>query len=88
MYLTVVLPVFNEEGSIEATIHRILNTIRPLNWAFEILIVNDGSSDSTLLIAETLRREFESIEIVNLARNSGHIDGLLPLTVMGRTHQN
>jgi glycosyltransferase involved in cell wall biosynthesis len=73
MYLTVVLPVFNEEGSIEATIHRILNTIRPLNWAFEILIVNDGSSDSTMLIAETLRREFESIEIVNLARNSGHM---------------
>ena len=76
MYLTVVLPVFNEEDSIEATGLRIVETIKPLNWTFEILIVNDGSFDETLQVAKTLRQDFGSINIVNLARNSGHMAAL------------
>lgn len=76
MFLTVVLPMFNEEGSIESTVNRIVNTIKPLNWTFEILIVNDGSTDRTLQIAEALQREFESINIIDLARNSGHVAAL------------
>lgn len=76
MYLTVILPMFNEEGSIEATILRIVETLRPLEWDVEILIVNDGSTDKTLEIAEHLRTSNESIKIVNLARNSGHIAAL------------
>ena len=76
MYLTVVLPMFNEEGSIESTINRIVKTIKPLNWTFEILIVNDGSTDRTLQIAQTLQRDFESINIIDLARNSGHMAAL------------
>jgi glycosyltransferase involved in cell wall biosynthesis len=76
MYLTVVLPMFNEERSMESTINRIVKTIKPLNWTFEILIVNDGSTDRTLQIAETLQRDFESIYIIDLARNSGHMAAL------------
>lgn len=76
MYLSVVLPVFNEEGSIEATVLRIVETVRPLNWDLEILIINDGSSDKTLEIAENLRATNDSIKIVNLARNSGHMAAL------------
>ena len=76
MFLTVVLPMFNEKGSIESTVNRIVDTIKPLNWTFEILIVNDGSTDGTLQIAETLRRDFESIKIIDLARNSGHMAAL------------
>jgi len=76
MYLTVVLPMFNEEGAIESTVNRILKTIKPLNWTFEILIVNDGSTDRTLQIAESLRRDFGSINIIDLARNSGHMAAL------------
>ncbi len=76
MYLTVVLPIFNEEGSIESTVSRIVKTIKPLNWTFEILIVNDGSTDKTLLIAETLQENFTSVHVVNLARNSGHMAAL------------
>ncbi len=76
MYLTVVLPVFNEEFSIEATILRIVETIRPFDWDVEILIVNDGSSDKTLDVAERLRASNGSIKIVNLARNSGHMAAL------------
>jgi dolichol-phosphate mannosyltransferase len=68
--------MFNEEGAIESTINRIMKTIKPLNWTFEILIVNDGSTDRTLQIAESLRRDFGSINIIDLARNSGHMAAL------------
>jgi len=76
MYLTIVLPMFNEEGSIESTVNRIVKTLKPLDWTFEILIVNDGSTDRTLQFAETLQKEFESINIIDLARNSGHMAAL------------
>lgn len=76
MHLSVVLPMFNEEGSIESTINRIVTTIEPLNWTFEILIVNDGSTDRTLQMARTLQKNFESIKIIELARNSGHMAAL------------
>jgi dolichol-phosphate mannosyltransferase len=68
--------MFNEEGAIESTVNRIMKTIKPLNWTFEILIVNDGSTDRTLQIAESLRRDFGSINIIDLARNSGHMAAL------------
>lgn len=76
MYLTVILPMFNEEGSIETTVLRIVETLRPLKWDVEILIVNDGSTDKTLEIAAHLRTSNESIKIVDLARNSGHMAAL------------
>lgn len=76
MYLSIVLPVFNEQDSIEATVLRIVDTIRPFDWEVEILIVNDGSSDKTLDVAERLRASNGFIKIVNLARNSGHMAAL------------
>jgi dolichol-phosphate mannosyltransferase len=76
VYLSIVLPVFNEEGSINDTVQRILKTIKPRNWSFEILLVNDGSSDRTLSVAKAMRKEYEQISIVNLAKNSGHMAAL------------
>ena len=52
-FLSVVVPLFNEEESLPLLVERLLQTLRPLAWPFELVLVDDGSTDGT---AEQLRR--------------------------------
>ncbi len=67
MKLSVVIPARNEEGCIVETVEGILQTLRRENIAHEIIVVDDGSTDSTVarLAARTLD------EGVVLVRNEG-----------------
>jgi glycosyltransferase involved in cell wall biosynthesis len=69
--LSLVVPVFNEEDSIAPFLHRIRESLDNKNFAYEIIFINDGSSDRTLanLIAEADRDQ--RIIIANLTRNFG-----------------
>jgi glycosyltransferase involved in cell wall biosynthesis len=67
IYLSVVVPVYNEEGA-AAELHReILETCLKLNKPFEIIFINDGSSDKTVEVLKNL----SPIKIVNLRANFG-----------------
>jgi len=66
-YLSIIVPVFNEEGSIGALHAKILAACRKINQPFEIIFVNDGSSDKTLEIMKTLK----PLKIINFRRNFG-----------------
>lgn len=52
--LTVLVPAYNEEESLAAAVPKIRENVAALSIAYEILIVNDGSTDSTGRIAEAL----------------------------------
>ena len=55
--LSIVIPAFNEEGAVRATIEDVQAHIEPLNIPFEIILIDDGSEDNT-------RREAEATGIV------------------------
>ncbi len=67
MYLSVIVPVFNEEGAAAKLHAEILAMCQKLNQPFEIIFINDGSSDKTM---ETLKA-LSPIKIINLRRNFG-----------------
>ena len=67
MYLSVIVPVYNEEGAAAKLHAEILAMCRKLNQPFEIIFVNDGSSDKTMETLKTL----SPIKIINLRRNFG-----------------
>lgn len=72
--ISIVVPLFNEEGNIDALVERIEAIARSLDGAptYEIVLVNDGSTDGTLaMLREQLVRR-ANIVIVNLSRNFGH----------------
>lgn len=72
--LSVVVPLFNEELNVEPLLDRIEAIVRGLDGhpTYEIILVNDGSSDRTLeKLREQLSRR-EHLVIVNLSRNFGH----------------
>lgn len=70
--LSVVIPVYNEEAVLPLLVDR----LRPLadSWgvSYEVLCVDDGSSDATPVLLQRLRREWPQVRVVRLRANAGH----------------
>lgn len=69
---SVVAPVYNEEGILEKFYERVADTMNDLGEAWELILVNDGSSDSSLDIVRDLASRDSHVKYVNFARNFGH----------------
>ncbi len=70
--LSLVVPVFNEEDSVGPLIERICEAMSPFNAAWELVLVDDGSADRTLLHARKfVGRSGLDLKIVALQRNFG-----------------
>lgn len=67
IFLSVVVPVFNEEGAASNLHAEILSMCQNLGKSYEIIFINDGSSDQTMNVLKTL----SPIKIINLRRNFG-----------------
>lgn len=65
--ISVVVPVYNEEGNV-AELHReILEVCRANEYTFEIIFIDDGSSDKTIEICRTLK----PLKLIQMRRNFG-----------------
>ena len=71
MQLSVVVPLFNEEESLPPLVDRLLHHLRPLGMAFELVLVDDGSRDSTALVLRELSARVPELVAVQLRRNYG-----------------
>jgi len=69
--ISVIVPFFNEEENIRRMHAAIVAAVEPLGLPFEMVFVNDGSSDRTLEIAIEIAREDERVRVVNFRRNYG-----------------
>jgi glycosyltransferase involved in cell wall biosynthesis len=69
--ISVVAPVYNEEGCLSELCSRIEKTFQRSDHLIEIVFVNDGSSDKSLEILRGLAIEKSNITLVNLTRNFG-----------------
>lgn len=65
--ISIVVPVFNEEGNVVALHKEIVDVCRENNYIFEIIFVDDGSSDKTVEICKSLR----PLKLICLRRNFG-----------------
>ena len=71
--LSYVVPVLNEESNIRAAYTAIKNAFAFSNLrTFEIVFVDDGSSDNTLSIIKELVESDASVKCISLTRNYGH----------------
>jgi glycosyltransferase involved in cell wall biosynthesis len=67
--LSILVPVFNESRTVAPVIERLLSVALPLPR--EIVVVNDGSSDGTREVLDSLRLPAETVRIFHAARNAG-----------------
>lgn len=73
MLVSVVVPCYNEDAVIRETHSRLLAVLEQLGGAaFEILYVNDGSSDHTLDILEEIQAGDNRVRVLSFSRNFGH----------------
>lgn len=69
--LSIVIPVLNEEESVEELARRIGETLMPLQLSYEILFVDDGSTDGTLAKISALNQKDFRIKSLSFNRNFG-----------------
>ena len=69
--LTILLIAYNEESFLKNCVRKVIQVITPLDLKYEIVIVENGSTDNTFNIAKKLSNEFPFIVAVHLDRPSG-----------------
>ena len=67
----IVIPAFNEGSNLKILIPHILKVLKSIDKLSRILIVNDGSTDETTLVVKNIISTTDSLEVLNLRRNSG-----------------
>jgi undecaprenyl-phosphate 4-deoxy-4-formamido-L-arabinose transferase len=71
-YISVVIPVFNEEENLLELGERLISTLTAMNRAFEIILVDDGSTDNSWQVLTRLHQQYpEHIRALQFHRNFG-----------------
>ena len=72
IYLSVVIPVYNEEESLENLYSRLTAVLDSINKPFEIIFTNDGSRDkSSVILREFYKRRPNQIRVIEFNGNFG-----------------
>ena len=69
---SLIIPVYNEEHLIAELAARSVKAVEAFTLNYEILLINDGSTDSTLQKLIEVRKHHSRIKIVDLSKNFGH----------------
>ena len=69
--LSIVIPAYNESARIPGTLQSVLACIRKRRWDAEVIVVNDGSSDSTAQLVQEIARDAPELRILENPGNRG-----------------
>lgn len=71
--VSILVPCYNEEETVRETIAHLLN----LNYSnYEIIMINDGSTDRTAVVAKKLALDHKNVRFIDLQKNSGKANAL------------
>ena len=74
-YLSVVIPIHDEEESIPYLYERLTKVLGDLGYPYELIAVDDGSQDRSFMLLRDLAREDRRLRVVRLRRNFGQTAG-------------
>jgi glycosyltransferase involved in cell wall biosynthesis len=69
--ISIVCPCYNEDAVVGLFVERMTDVLSKTNDSYEIIFINDGSTDNTLLTVKALKEQDSHIRVVNLSRNFG-----------------
>ncbi|MCL5784284.1 MAG: glycosyltransferase, partial [Patescibacteria group bacterium] len=74
--LSAFFPVFNEEGNVEQTVNKAIQVLEKLKLEYEIIVVNDGSTDKTAKVLDDLAKKNKKIKAIHHPKNLGYGEAL------------
>ena len=74
--LSIVIPVYNEEESLELLYNSIINNLENTNLNFEIIFIDDGSSDKSWNVIKTISEKKTNLSSIKFRKNYGKSDAL------------
>ena len=69
--ISLVIPLFNEEESILPLINEIRKALKPLNKSYEVIFIDDGSTDNSLKVIKDAQKTDNRIKFISFRKNYG-----------------
>ncbi len=70
-FLSVIIPAYNEEARIKNTLEKIHSYLKNQDYTYEIIIVNDGSTDNTWALVNEIAQKIKEVRILKNEKNRG-----------------
>ena len=77
MDISIIIPTYNEEKNIESVVRHLHEILQKAVPSFEIIVVDNGSTDDTNKLLSTLKKEIPTLVVEHIIRNIGYGNGIL-----------
>jgi len=77
MEISLIIPAYNEEGNIKEIYHQTTKVMKDITSDYEIIFVNDGSTDNTEKCILEINETDKKIKLISFTRNFGHQAALI-----------
>jgi polyisoprenyl-phosphate glycosyltransferase len=74
--ISIVVPACNEEGNIPVLVDALEQVLSTMNYEYQLIFVDDGSTDGTLALLKAISTSNPHIRYIGLSRNFGHQNAL------------
>ena len=64
--ISIVIPVYNEEGIVHSAVVDLRERLAPLRWSYEIILAENGSRDRTVAIAQELSAKYPEVRFLSI----------------------
>ncbi|MCL5406901.1 MAG: glycosyltransferase family 2 protein [Patescibacteria group bacterium] len=71
MFLSVIIPAYNEEKRLPATLQKVRDYLDHQNITYEVIVVNDGSTDDTSKVSVRLIKDWPNFRLIDNKKNRG-----------------
>lgn len=71
MYLSIIIPAYNEEKRLERTLEMVSAYLVTKNWESEVVVVSDGSRDKTVDVARSFAGKIKNLRVIDNNENRG-----------------
>lgn len=71
-FVSIIVPTYNEEPGIDILFAAIDGQMARLRLKYELIFVNDGSTDGTMARLSTLANQYDFVKVIEFSRNFGH----------------
>ena len=76
MDISVIVPLLNEEKNVEVLYQELIDQLRELGQEFEIILVDDGSTDRTFEILSKIQKDDSRVKVISFRKNFGQTAAL------------